>query len=29
MTDTVDDVDLPYDDEASMQDKLDALQERL
>ena len=29
MTDTVDDVDLPYDDEASAQDKLDALQERL
>jgi len=29
MTDTVEDVDLPYDDEASMQDKLDALQERL
>jgi proteasome regulatory subunit len=29
MTDTVDDVDLPYDDEASTQDKLEALQERL
>ncbi|MEF8840536.1 MAG: proteasome-activating nucleotidase [Haloarculaceae archaeon] len=29
MTDTVDDVDLPYDDEASTQDKLETLQERL
>jgi proteasome regulatory subunit len=29
MTDTVDDVDLPYDDEASTQDKLEALQDRL
>jgi proteasome regulatory subunit len=29
MTDTVDDVDLPYDDETSQQEKIDALQERL
>jgi len=29
MTDTVDDVNLPYDDDASQQDKIDALQERL
>ena len=29
MTDTVDDVDLPYDEEASTQDKLETLQERL
>ncbi|WP_435195614.1 proteasome-activating nucleotidase Pan1 [Natronomonas sp. EA1] len=29
MTDTVDDVDMPFDDDASQQDKLDALQERL
>ncbi|PSQ09065.1 peptidase [Halobacteriales archaeon QS_5_70_15] len=29
MTDTVDEVDLPYDEEASTQDKLEALQERL
>ncbi|QDX41486.1 proteasome-activating nucleotidase [Salarchaeum sp. JOR-1] len=29
MTDTVDDVDLPYDDGASKQEKIDALQERL
>ncbi|MFC7155228.1 proteasome-activating nucleotidase [Halomarina halobia] len=29
MTDTVDDVDLPYDDDASQQDKISALRERL
>ncbi|MFW5922421.1 MAG: AAA family ATPase, partial [Halodesulfurarchaeum sp.] len=29
MTETVDDVDLPYDEEASQQEKLDVLQERL
>ncbi len=29
MTDTVDDVDMPYDDEASRQEKIDSLQERL
>ena len=29
MTDTVDDVELPYDDDTSQQDKIDALQERL
>jgi len=29
MTDTVDDVNLPYDDDASQQDKIDSLQERL
>ncbi len=29
MTDTVDDVDLPYDDDASQQEKIEALQERL
>ncbi|MGB9987920.1 proteasome-activating nucleotidase Pan1 [Salarchaeum japonicum] len=29
MTDTVDDVDLPYEDGASKQEKIDALQERL
>ncbi len=29
MTDTVDDVDLPYDDDASQQDKIEALEERL
>jgi proteasome regulatory subunit len=29
MTETVDDVDLPYDEEASQKDKIDALQERL
>jgi proteasome regulatory subunit len=29
MTDTVDDVELPYDDEASKQDKIESLQERL
>ncbi|MEF8775194.1 MAG: proteasome-activating nucleotidase [Haloarculaceae archaeon] len=29
MTDTVDDVEVPYDDEASQQDKVDALEERL
>jgi proteasome regulatory subunit len=29
MTDTVDDVDLPYEDDASQQDKIEALQERL
>ncbi|MFB6266609.1 MAG: proteasome-activating nucleotidase [Halodesulfurarchaeum sp.] len=29
MTDTVDEVDLPFDEEASQQDKIDALQERL
>jgi proteasome regulatory subunit len=29
MTDTVDDVELPYDEGASQQDKIDALQERL
>ena len=29
MTDTVDDVSLPYDDDASQQDKIEALQERL
>ncbi|GAA0659617.1 proteasome-activating nucleotidase Pan1 [Salarchaeum japonicum] len=29
MTDTVDDVDLPYEDDASKQEKIDALQERL
>jgi proteasome regulatory subunit len=29
MTDTVDDVELPYDDDASKQDKIDTLEERL
>ncbi|NLV11224.1 proteasome-activating nucleotidase [Halomicrobium mukohataei] len=29
MTDTVDEVDLPYDDDASQQEKIEALQERL
>jgi len=29
MTDTVDEVDLPYDDDASQQDKIEALEERL
>jgi len=29
MTDTVDDVDLPYDDDASQQDKIESLEERL
>ncbi|MEF8882105.1 MAG: proteasome-activating nucleotidase [Halapricum sp.] len=29
MTDTVDDVNLPYDDDASQQEKIEALQERL
>ena len=29
MTDTVDDVDLPYEDDASQQDKVEALEERL
>ncbi len=29
MTDTVDDVDLPYDDDASKQDKIESLEERL
>ncbi|MFD1512283.1 proteasome-activating nucleotidase Pan1 [Halomarina rubra] len=29
MTDTVDDVDMPYDDDASQQDKIDTLQDRL
>ncbi|MFB6085222.1 MAG: peptidase, partial [Halodesulfurarchaeum sp.] len=29
MTETVDDVELPYDEEASQQEKLDVLQERL
>ncbi|MHB9285571.1 proteasome-activating nucleotidase Pan1 [Halobacteriales archaeon Cl-PHB] len=29
MTDTVDDVDLPYDDDSSQQDKIEALEERL
>jgi len=29
MSDTVDDVDLPYDDDASQQDKLESLRERL
>jgi proteasome regulatory subunit len=29
MTDTVDDVDLPYDEDASKQDKIESLQERL
>jgi proteasome regulatory subunit len=29
MTDTVDDVDMPYDDDASQQDKIAALEERL
>ncbi|WP_436935309.1 proteasome-activating nucleotidase Pan1 [Halovenus marina] len=29
MTDTVDDVELPYDDDASKQDKIDSLEERL
>ncbi len=29
MTDTVDDVDMPYDDESSRQEKIDSLQERL
>ncbi|MFB6073508.1 MAG: proteasome-activating nucleotidase [Haloarculaceae archaeon] len=29
MTDTVDNVDLPYDDDASQQEKIEALQERL
>ena len=29
MTETVDEVDLPYDEEASQQEKIDALQERL
>ena len=29
MTETVDDVDLPYDEEASQKEKIDALQERL
>jgi len=29
MTDTVDDVDVPYDDDASQQDKIESLEERL
>ena len=29
MTDTVDNVDLPYDEDASQQEKIEALQERL
>src|SRR6056297_3547226 len=29
MSDTVDDVDMPYDDDASQNDKIDSLQERL
>ena len=29
MTDTVDDVELPYDDDASKQEKVESLEERL